>query len=58
MQVPVYVGSGVTAENIDRYAHADGFIIGSSLKRDGHWASALDAGRVRTVAEAFTALRH
>lgn len=56
VQLPVYVGSGVAPDNLDRYMHADGFIIGSSVKRDGHWANVLEAGRVKAVVDAFTAL--
>jgi len=54
--VPVLVGSGVTPENIDRYTHADGFILGSAVKKDGHWANALDGARVKAIADAFRAL--
>lgn len=54
--IPVFVGSGVTPENIGKYPHADGLIIGSSVKRDGHWASAIDSSRVQAVAKAFVAL--
>lgn len=35
VQMPVIVGSGITAENIQKFAHADAFIVGSSLKYDG-----------------------
>ncbi len=56
VNVPVFVGSGVTPENVGKYPHADGFIIGSSVKRDGHWANLLEAGRVRAMAEAFKSL--
>ncbi|KAK7571937.1 hypothetical protein V9T40_014409 [Parthenolecanium corni] len=35
VQLPVIVGSGITAENIQKFAHADAFIVGSSLKYDG-----------------------
>src|SRR5262252_6237425 len=31
-KLPVLVGSGVTPTNIDHYAHAQGFIVGSALK--------------------------
>jgi membrane complex biogenesis BtpA family protein len=45
--LPILVGSGVTAENLAHYAtQADGFIVGSSLKVDGHWANPLDKKRV------------
>ncbi len=56
VRLPVYVGSGVAPDNIDRYPHADGFIVGSSVKRDGHWANLLEAARVRAIAAAFAAL--
>jgi membrane complex biogenesis BtpA family protein len=46
-RLPVYLGSGITRENLaDFFAVADGFIVGSHFKADGHWARAIDAGRV------------
>ena len=45
--VPVVVGSGITAENLERYAAADAFIVGTSLKRDGDWAQPVDPARAR-----------
>jgi membrane complex biogenesis BtpA family protein len=54
--IPTFVGSGVTPDNIAEYPHADGFIIGSAVKRDGHWASAIDAKRVEAIVKAFNAL--
>lgn len=54
--IPTFVGSGVTPANIGQYLQADGFIIGSSVKRDGHWASPIDSSRVQAVATAFAAL--
>jgi membrane complex biogenesis BtpA family protein len=45
--LPVYLGSGVTADNLGRLGRlADGFIIGSHFKQEGHWAGAVDARRV------------
>src|ERR1041384_2699640 len=42
-RLPVILGSGVTRDNIaDFYPHADGFIIGSHFKTDGHWAKPVD----------------
>ena len=47
-QLPVYLGSGVTAANILAFSpFADGFIVGSEFKRGGHWAAPVDAQRVR-----------
>ncbi len=56
VNVPVFVGSGVTPENLAKFPHADGFIVGSSVKRDGVWSNGLDPDRVRAVAGAFASL--
>ncbi|RME93128.1 MAG: SgcQ protein, partial [Bacteroidetes bacterium] len=36
---------------------ADGLIVGSALKVDGHWANALDAGRVKAIVNLVHTLR-
>jgi membrane complex biogenesis BtpA family protein len=47
---PVFVGSGVTAETIADYLpHADGFIVGTALKRDGRASEPVDPSRVREL---------
>jgi len=47
---PVFVGSGVSTETLPLLVeHADGFIVGSSLKIDGSPASRVDAARVRAL---------
>ncbi len=47
-RLPVFVGSGVDAENVGSFLPVcDGLIVGSHFKRDGHWANPLDADRVR-----------
>ena len=51
--IPTLVGSGITPENVARYASADGFIVGSALKRDGVWSNPLDGARVGAMARAF-----
>jgi len=56
LATPVLVGSGLTPENLDRYASADGFIVGSSMKHGGLWSNPLDAAAVRAMAQAFAAL--
>jgi membrane complex biogenesis BtpA family protein len=56
VRVPVLVGSGITAENIDRYGPADGFIVGTSLKEDGDWTRPVDTRRVRALVAARDAL--
>lgn len=45
--LPVLLGSGINADNLaDYYAFADGFIVGSSFKTDGHWANPVELPRV------------
>jgi uncharacterized protein len=56
VSVPTFVGSGVDPQNIGRYASADGFIVGSSLKQGGLWSNALDPERLHALALAFAAL--
>ncbi|MCS6911249.1 MAG: hypothetical protein NZM11_11895, partial [Anaerolineales bacterium] len=51
-RLPVMLGSGVDVNNLATfYPEADGFIVGSHFKVDGHWANPVDARRV----EAFMA---
>lgn len=46
-RAPVFVGSGVSEENAESLlAVSDGVIVGSSFKRGGHWANAVDPDRV------------
>lgn len=53
--LPVLVGSGVTPDNVNRYAAvADALIVGSSLKREGHWTNAVDEKRVEALMGART----
>jgi membrane complex biogenesis BtpA family protein len=54
--IPVLVGSGITAENIDRYPTARGFIVGSAVKQGGDWRQPVDPDQVKLIADAFHAL--
>ncbi len=46
-RLPVYLGSGVTEKNLNRFFNtADGFIVGSHFKESGLWANAVDPKRV------------
>ena len=46
--LPVFLGSGISEENIEQfYNEADGFIIGSAFKVGGLWANTIDPSRVR-----------
>lgn len=57
-RLPVILGSGIDVSNIARfYSAADGFIIGSYFKRDGHWANAVDEERVKRLMETVSDLR-
>lgn len=48
LKFPILVGSGVTEENLPNYAGlADGLIIGSHFKDDGHWANELCSKRIQ-----------
>ena len=56
-RLPVYIGSGVTWENLaEFFTAADGFIVGSEFKIDGHWASAVDPKRVERFVSALLKL--
>jgi uncharacterized protein len=45
---PVLVGSGATAQNAAALlAHADGLIVGSSIKAGGHWSNPVDPARAK-----------
>jgi hypothetical protein len=58
VNVPVFVGSGVTPENLPQlWPHADGFIVGSNLKVGGVWSHLLDAARVEAFVAAARKLR-
>lgn len=54
--IPTLVGSGVSADNLARYAAADAFIVGSWLKAGGHWSARLDPERVAALVRAFERL--
>ncbi len=46
--LPLIVGSGVTAENLDKYMwRANGLIVGSEFKKGGLWSNDIDIERVR-----------
>ncbi len=51
--VPILVGSGVTLDSVaELLSVADGAIVGTALKRDGHLANPIDAGRVERLVQA------
>ena len=53
----VLVGSGINESNVWRILeHADGAIVGTSLKREGIVANPVDPDRVRRLADIFASL--
>ncbi len=55
--VPVLVNTGVTVENVATFLGiADGVIVGSALKRDGHTWNPVDLDRVRQFVQAARAV--
>jgi uncharacterized protein len=56
VRLPVLVGSGVSVQNLARFADAHGFILGSSLKQGGIWSNPLDRKAVESMARAFAKL--
>lgn len=57
-RVPVWVGSGMTPENLDRFLpHADGFIVGSTFRKDGAFLGRLEPDRLRRFVDRFRAVR-
>ena len=56
-QLPVFVGSGVTLDNLAEFLDvSDGIIVGSYFKHEGYWMNGVDPARVRSFVEA--AIRH
>ncbi|XP_013413298.1 uncharacterized protein F13E9.13, mitochondrial [Lingula anatina] len=51
VKIPVLIGSGVTVDNVEQYASANAFIIGSYFKYGGHWSNEIDPTRVAKFME-------
>ena len=55
-RLPIYVGSGITADNLPHYfALANGFIVGTYLKKDSRWTETVDPERVERLMSAHAA---
>jgi len=53
-KLPVLIGSGMTAENIQEYLPlADGFIVGSTFRRGGKFLETLEPERLHAFMNAF-----
>ncbi len=58
IDIPVLIGSGLTADNIEKYfPAADAFIIGSYFKQGGYWQNKVDADRVKALMDKINKLR-
>ncbi|XP_035214741.1 uncharacterized protein F13E9.13, mitochondrial-like isoform X2 [Stegodyphus dumicola] len=55
--LPVLIGSGMTIENVKMYAKADGFIVGSHFKHNGHWSGQADSDKILKFMETVSAIR-
>jgi uncharacterized protein len=54
VKIPTLVGSGISAENVHEFAvHADGLIVGSYAKKEGHWANDCDSRRLERLVKAL-----
>lgn len=56
LEIPVLIGSGVTARNIRHYKEADAVIVGSYFKKNGKWYNDLDEDRIEKMMEAAAKL--
>jgi uncharacterized protein len=57
-ELPILIGSGLTADNIAEFApFADGFIIGSAMKENGQWDAPVSDEAVARVVEAVRQVR-
>lgn len=55
-KLPLIIGSGMTPENISKfYKLADGFIVGSAFRKNGHFLEELDEQRLQEFVQAFRA---
>lgn len=52
VSLPVILGSGVTAANVEEFASAQALIVGSYFKEKGHWANELCRNRIDLLVSA------
>jgi uncharacterized protein len=58
VRVPILVGSGTTAENIEELlTYADGAIVGSYFKKDNDWKNPVDACQAKRFMESVNTFR-
>lgn len=57
IQLPIFLGSGMTPENIATYyPYADGFIVGSTFRREGDFMKELEPQRLKHFLKKINAL--
>ncbi|XP_058063005.1 uncharacterized protein F13E9.13, mitochondrial [Anopheles bellator] len=58
VKLPLIIGSGLTVDNLpDYWSLAQGAIVGSHFKTNGHWSAELCAKRIQIFMERINALR-
>ena len=58
-RLPVIIGSGIDKYNVHKFwEFADGFIVGSSLKRNGNWENEVDPENVKQFMHKIYQLRN
>lgn len=56
-KLPILIGSGVTSNNIEEFSVADGVIVGSNFKHNGHWTGKVDSKNISIFMETIQAIR-
>ncbi|WP_321310721.1 BtpA/SgcQ family protein [Marinifilum fragile] len=58
VQIPVLIGSGITADNLEEYwNYASSFIVGSHFKENGFWKNPISKDRLKVFMEKVKQLR-
>jgi len=52
-RLPVWIGSGLTPDNLSLYEQAHGLIVGSWIKQEGDWMKPVDGERAKAMVAAF-----
>ncbi|VDP06728.1 unnamed protein product [Soboliphyme baturini] len=55
--LPVIIGSGVTDQNVSKFAEADALIVGSYFKKDGIWSNDVEFSRVKRLVDVVKEIR-
>lgn len=56
-KLPLFIGSGLTNQNMREYFSADGFIVGSYFKENGDWRNNLDEKKVRNFMQKIRSMK-